>query len=54
MNCSKCEETAKHSIAVRDTEEGPPPSEEKDQRAIRIVRFCATHWHEVKDLLQAA
>ena len=49
LNCSKCNNPSARAIVVYDHE--PPPVGEKDIRDVRIVRFCATHWMEVEELL---
>jgi hypothetical protein len=49
LNCSKCDKPSARAIVVYDQD--PPPLGEKDSRDVRIVRFCASHWMEVEELL---
>lgn len=49
--CSKCEEPSAHSIFVRSTDQPPPPPNEKDNRGVRVIRFCKTHWKELEAFL---
>lgn len=51
MCCSKCDKPVARAIMVYDTP--APPIGEKDLRNVRIVRFCASHWLEVEELLPA-
>lgn len=50
--CSKCEEPSKHSLSVRNDEPAPKAGQ-KDNRGVRIFRFCEGHWQEFKQFLPA-
>jgi hypothetical protein len=49
--CSKCDRPPARAIVVYDASQPAPPLGEKDDRNVKIVRFCATHWLDVEELL---
>lgn len=51
---SKCSNDCKapvHRALIIPSDEQPPPPGQKDQRGVRIVRFCKDCWSEFKEFL---
>lgn len=54
MTCSNCNNDSKHSILVRLGDlPNPldPKLKDKDKSEVHVVRFCETHWADVKKLI---
>jgi hypothetical protein len=51
MSCSKCDDPAVRSILIHNEDGDPPPPGQKDRRGVKVLRFCAKHWAEIKALL---
>jgi hypothetical protein len=52
LTCSKCNRDPWRAIVVYEGD--PPKPGEKDDRAVRIVRFCPVHWDEIEVLIPKA
>lgn len=50
MSCSLCEEPTHRSLVI-PSDEDPPALGQKDQRGVRIVRFCKAHWARLRTFL---
>lgn len=54
MTCSKCDRDVWRAIVVYNAKDKAPPPGEKDNRNVRIIRFCPIHWDPIEALLPAA